>query len=326
MAQVILSVGLSIVDVNATAWLAKEALNRTASHKNTLDYYSHLENEVQSIGGLLSSLLFCVLCFSVDGRSFFYEKIYTLAAVSVLFLAGYIKKIPETIHVKQRDTTLPSFYVGAHHFLVVIKSPYHFIFITLSSLIWCAYQPLFHFWQPLLASKDFSSISFIPNTLNTILGLSFVSLNVEVFIFNKAMTYVSPSNRGYCLIGAFFSGVSIGLFYILGPGSADILRAILAFSILHGCLSVLWKIVRNKCLKNSNKQDYGKLLALSGMSCRLSSLVFLLTISFILKYAPLSDLFGWCAGLSAVMSALFLLWGGFPTNRAQNQRLSSQTP
>jgi len=313
LSQVILSVGITMADINFSTWLAKEIDVNAQDHKHTLDYYSHFDEEIRSIGGIISSLIFCILTVAVN-KCFFYEGVYIATVVLILLLQIYLYIIPEhpnlKSYVRERDKSL-------NQSIWSIIKPYNqILFLAISSIIWCAYQPLFSYWQPLLVDHNYKFDLHIVNNIELVLGVSFLTQNFTCLIFNEFAKRMADYRINFYILGAILSCVGALCYFIIGHHTIKVWLCLLSCSILHGCMSVMWRIARNQCLKNNDNFILGRILSFSNIFSSITSIVLLGIISIYLDVMKLDTLFALSSIMLMIIAVLFMAWFKISTKAA----------
>ena len=262
LAQIIMSIGITLADINFSTWLAKEIDVNLQDHKHSLDYYSLFDEEIRSIGGIISSAIFCILTVAVE-KCFFYEGLYIATVVLIIALQFYLYIIPEHPnfkgYAKQRDQSL-------HQSIWSIIKPYNqILFLAISSIIWCAYQPLFSYWQPLLVDHGYKFKINVPNNIELVLGVSFLTQNLTCLIFNEIVKRMADFKINFYILGSILAFIGGICYFIIGHHTTKKALCLASCSILQGCMSVLWRITRTQCLKNNDNFVLGRLLSFSNI-------------------------------------------------------------
>ena len=301
LAQIVLAIGLSLIDVNSSSWIAKEVKIDNLKKYN-IDYYSHLEEEIRSFYGFFITIFFCLSALFVPGR-IFYKAVYICTFILILISSFFVFKIKET-KVSRKNINLYQIKKNS----LLSNNAFFVIFIILSGLIWGSYQSLFNYWQPLLASKQFNLPYLFSCNINFIMGVSFLTSNFSVYFFNKIFKKVALRISDFYLLGGCFALLGAILFLAIGILLPSILSCIMGFGTLHGCMSVLWKLVRNQCLKMGNTKTYGKLISASNLFCKIVGLIISLLFAKILRIEGVEILFIICSGIMFLAFLFFLVW------------------
>lgn len=291
LAQCCLGIGLTLISINASLWLIKET-GRSDKNEEKFSYYTHLESQVQALGGIAITVFFCI--FSLWEEYFSYENIYQFTAFSLFLILLYITTIKEN-KAAEKKSKVPYEHVPAD----IIKQSFYFLVI--SSLIWCAYQPLFHFWQPLFGQTV--------DRHGTLLGFAFLTMHLFVFLGHKMAHFFSSLQNDF-FVAACLSVVTGVLFYVLSIPDINVFLLISIFSTVHGLQSVLWKLARIQCAKHIKEAALGEVLGCAEMLCRFLSAFFLLFIFFHLKTFPCHNLFKICSFIAFFATAFWVFWYG----------------
>lgn len=314
MAQIVLSISLILIDIGISTWLTRET-RKLYDDAQKIDFFSHLENEIEAITGLLVSFLFIALSYLFKNFPSFYEMIYiaTSLLLSSLFLLLYFVPVDKeknpiiTPLINNNRSNQPKFLIFNS-----IKNFYVVIFLIISVVLWFAYQPLFHYWQPLLASKNFNfsmgSFSFKFEDINFLLGLSFCIMNISLYFFHKMIKNLSETKTNFYKLGMILSIIGCFLFFIICCAS-NVLSAILCFSLLHGTMSCLWKIARNQFIKNYDSHNFGKVIAMSVAACRLMNIIiFYACYKFCSTIDHIKVMYYLCAMALLITGVIFIKW------------------
>lgn len=302
LGQIFLSISLNLMDISITSWLTIEAEKKSTD--KDIDYFFYLENQISSLSGFLISMAFIFLAYVFKNNTIFYELIYILSTMLMISLIALLIFIPDhnknylTINQLKKE----------HNFVSNKNLLLHcIIFVVTSSAIWVAYQPLFHYWQLMLLSKD----TVLPKDSylikNSILGVSFLIMHIFVFFSNqkihKLLSLYNHSN-----VAAYTTLIASLMFWLIGF-SNNLFLVIICFCTLHGCMSILWKLNRGIFLKICKIDSSNKWLLIAQTFCRfVSAIILTYSMFYINTVNDINTLYYFCSVVLFVLSLIYVCW------------------
>ncbi|MGI4775739.1 MAG: hypothetical protein ACRYE9_02235 [Janthinobacterium lividum] len=144
----------------------------------------------------------------------------------------------------------------------------------------------------------------LPNFKDSILGASFFLMHVCVFIFNKKIKNISLHSKNILNIGVYLAIISGLMFFFMSLHNSNILVKIACFCILHGCMSVLWKMNRSQFIKNCQNNDYNRAISASITLCRF----FVHNMYCLDNIDGVHNMYCICSMIMGIVGMLFLYW------------------
>lgn len=261
--------GLSLIMGASSAWIAGWHTKESHNNKNYLNYLGHLTNEIEAIGGIIAGLIGAALSFFLTDNSYAY--VFFLTAILMfltLFVLALIPSPPKDASPKH------AFFIQKKEMLRASPPQKGTILFFLSiGLVTALNQPLFHFWQPFFRNfhTHFSKYETI------MFGIYFSTFSISRYVANRILKNEALNNGNVnffvvAIVLAFFTFLSC---FLLSTKLESLLISIILFCILHGCLSVISKIIHDQYIKQEGNRYIARTLSLGEVFGRLFSLCIL---------------------------------------------------
>ncbi len=289
IAESFYAMGLCLISGSLESLLVFSVRNEYQDGNSKISYFYFLSGEIMSIGSMIAAPL-GVIIFILNGDM---RSIYLLSFIFVLILPCLIYKIDETsLHTKKIKKT-----INKSYFKNILLNNNNFIYITVSSLVVIAYQPIYHFWQPLFirfSGGNFPSLFLRDKNKNTAIILAFVFFiySLSNYIANKvAKNKLSINNDSFrtTTLVSFLLLTSI-LVMIFVP-ETRLFLLIAVFSCAHGFMTVFSNLTKSVLIAGTEKQQIATVISLSNVLGRLFSTIILFLCSLLINNDMLQYVF-----------------------------------
>jgi len=154
-------------------------------------------------------------------------------------------------------------------------------------MITAIYQPVFHFWQPLIKLNN----NFIELNDNIALGLCFISLSLTRYIVNRLVRKKTTNKTSFFNLLFISIIVSVIMFLLIGITSSNYIICIIFFSLLHASLSLNSRIISDQYLKISLQGQRSSIFSVAAIFGRVFGLIYLSIIYIIVQYIGVNGIF-----------------------------------
>lgn len=306
--QIIYALGLCLISGAGEAWLVDAVSHEYPTEPKKINYFGHLEGEFAGFGSMIMGPLGAIICCThPDGFAF----VYWGSTLLMLFTAFCFYRLNNFSVNQKKNISLnlfQSFIKMSKESLLALLKRDGKIYFIIGSLIVVAYQPLYHYWQPVLmklGSVNFKE-SFSEFADPKLLGFAFFMIGLAKYLGNKFVKtsfFIHSNPFSISISAAILSSIFFISFSVFKINF--IYFWIVLLCLLHGALSVLTISVDNQYFKVAPKENLAGILSLKSSFERIMVVGALFIISITIDANTLIYLFS--AGALPLLAGIFYI-------------------
>ncbi len=253
-----------------------------------------------SIGSMISAPLGVVI-FLAHGDM---RSVYFLASIFMFLLPLLIYKVDEMSFRQSQELTI----LNWSYFRSILANGHNWTYILVASLIIMAYQPIYHFWQPLFIqffNGNTGMLTVKNNEQNTaaMLGFVFFVYSLSNYIFNKYAKNKLSKNSSIKLI-TLISFLLLILILSIVFVHEKLWLLIVLFSAVHGFMSIFSNLTKSVLVTEIKQQQMATVISFSNVVGRIFISFILFTCSLLVSNGSLHYVF--ILTFISIMFALFI--------------------
>lgn len=289
IAESLYAMGLCLISGSLESLLIHAVKLDYPNNNAKISYFYFLSGEIMSVGSMITAPL-GVLIFIFIGDM---RAIYFLCFIFVIILPILIYTIDESTLYKNKVKIA----LSISYFKSIILDEKNRIYILVASLIVIAYQPIYHFWQPLFMNFSINIPKQILSddgnkTTAVILAIVFFLYSLSNYISNKlAKKRLSLHYDSFFITSliSFFLLISILCMVWIKETRLVLLTAV--FSCTHGLMTIFSNLSKSVLIANTKKQHIATVISISNVIGRLFSTVILFLCSMLINNTFLQYVF-----------------------------------
>jgi len=298
------SIGLSFIGCAASTWIVSLANAENHQTKNYLNYLGHLSGEIEAIGGVISGLLGALLVYSFNGQGYIY--VFYITSLLMFSLSFVVLSIPTSYTKKSVAETKKIVQMIKHNLNQIMHKREVMFFLLTSSAMVVLYQPIYHFWQPYFAEFNIAKTYDV----SMILGFCFALFSLAKYVFNNYVKGMLLKNDNIDLMrmSIILTSLIIPIFYCVAINSNSFILACILFCALHGCLSLISRIIGGQYLKTTKEDSAASIMSLGEIMGRILTISYFACLYKILPYISIKQVFYISCIISLVILSGLLSW------------------
>lgn len=310
------AIGLCLISGSLESLLVQSVKKEYENADTKISYFYFLSNEIMSIGSMISAPLGVVI-FLAHGDI---RSVYFLASIFMFLLPLLIYRVDEmSIRQSQELTSL-----NGPYFKSILTNAHNWMYVFVASLIMMAYQPIYHFWQPLFIQFFNGNTSMLivkNNEQNTavMLGVVFFVYSLSNYIFNKYAKNKLSKNSSIELI-TLISFLLLALILSIVFVHEKLWLLIILFSAVHGFMSIFSSLTKSVLIAEINQQQMATVISFSNVVGRVFISAILFICSLFISNGSLRYVF--LLTFISIMLALFIYLRRYVMKGEKNVSLS----
>lgn len=306
------SIGLSFVGCATSTWIVSLINAENHPTKNYINYLGHLSGEIEAIGGIISGLLGALLVYAFYGQGYIY--VFYITSLLMFGLSFVVLSIPASYAKRPVTETKKIMHIVKDNLNQIMHKKEVIFFLLTSSAMVVLYQPIYHFWQPYFAGFD------ITKTFDEsmILGFCFALFSLAKYVFNNYVKGMLLKNDNINLMrmSIILTSLIIPIFYCVAINRNSFVIACILFCVLHGCLSLISRIIGGQYLKTTKEDSAASIMSLGEITGRILTICYFACLYKILPYISIQQIFYISCIIALVILLGLLSWKKTIDNKA----------
>lgn len=282
LSEIVYAAGICLITGAIDGWVYHSLENE----KDRFSHYAHLCQKVNSFGSVITGIAgIATIYFSGN-----YATGYIISGLMMMVITLIFLIIPEKYSVLSEGHKKKSFIQNAQETLWIFKNTLGGSqFILLTCFFSAGIQIIFHFWQPIILSRQ--GHGHMDNVQLLVLMFCHVGAFSSQYIANAFMSRHHVSDQKYTKLIKHFSFASsvmcIALYGLVTAGQTFL--AVIAFSLIHGFICTVPVGAKSLFFSELNDRQTAYVSGIVGavsFSGRIFSVIVLSIISFLPEEIP----------------------------------------